>query len=119
MGKGADKLIKQLRESVQARRIVLVYQAGIANVFEVDSLNMSDYGRNAKRLMQADFRSCENFALGMKAAGCVVATAGCNMAGDIARQKWTTDLESLPFSDKFSPVGITKSLADRLAELGW
>ena len=92
------------------RRIVLVYQAGLANVFEVTSFNMSDYGRDAKRLMQADFRSCENFARGMQAAGCVVATAGCNMAGDIASHKWTIDLDSLPFSDKFCPVGITKSL---------
>lgn len=89
---------------MKSKKVVLVYQAGIANVFEVQSFNMSDYGRDAKRLLQADFRSCENFARGMAAAGCKVATAGCNMAGDIIGQRWTHDLDSLPFSDKFCPV---------------
>ena len=50
-------------------KVVLVYQAGIANVFEVDSLNLSDYGREARRLLQGDFRTCEAFARGCGAAG--------------------------------------------------
>ena len=88
----------------EMKKAVLVYQAGIANVFEVDCFNLSDFGREAKRLVQSDFRTCESFARGLAAAGCKVNTAGCNMAGDIAHQKWTADIEELPFSDKFSPV---------------
>jgi hypothetical protein len=85
-------------------RAVLVYQAGIANVFEVDSFNMADYGRDAKRLLQSDFRTCEAFARGMAAAGALVTSAACNMAGDVACQRWTDDLEAAPFSDQFRPV---------------
>lgn len=85
-------------------RAFLVYQAGIANVFEVDCFNLASYGREAKRLMQSDFRSCENFALGLKAAGVNVKTAACNMAGDIVNQTWSEDLDNQPFSDKFNPI---------------
>lgn len=86
------------------KRAVLVYQAGIANVFEVTAFNMADYGRDAKRLMQADFRSCENFARGLDCAGVKVATAHCNQAGDIVNARWSTNLDEAPFSDKFQPV---------------
>ena len=79
---------------------VLVYQAGIANVFEVSSTQLT----NRKRLMQGDFRSCEAFARGIKAAGVKVSTWACNQAGDITDSEWSNDLESQPFSDKFNPV---------------
>ena len=82
----------------------LVYQAGIANVFEVEAFNLADYGRDARRLLQDDFRTCETFARGLAAAGATVRTAACNMAGDIARSRWTTDLDSQPWSEKFRPV---------------
>jgi hypothetical protein len=85
-------------------KAVLVYQAGIANVFSVESFNMNPFGRNARRLLQSDFRSCENFARGMAAAGVKVASAFCNMAGDIVDQPWNTHLDTAPFSDKFRPV---------------
>ena len=83
---------------------VLVYQAGIANVFAVASLNLADYGRDAVRLLQSDFKTCESYARGLRDAGVTVRSAACNMAGDIARQRWTEDLESAPFSESFSPV---------------
>ena len=83
---------------------VLVYQAGIANVFAVDCLNLAPYGREARRLLQADFRSCELFARGLAAAGVRVGTAVCNRAGDVVDQRWSDDLDSAPFSDKFRPV---------------
>lgn len=86
------------------KRAVLVYQAGIANVFEVQSFNMADFGRDAKRLLQADFRSCEMFARGLDAAGVKVATAHCNMAGDITHQPWSVLLETAPFNEQFHPV---------------
>lgn len=87
-----------------SKRAVLVYQAGIANVFAVRSLNMADYGRDARRLFQADFRSCENFARGLALAGIIVRSATCNMAGDIISQPWSENMEDAPFSDQFSPV---------------
>lgn len=85
-------------------KYALVYQCGIANVFEVETLNLSPDGRNAKRIMQSDFRSCEMFALGLKHAGCYIYSAYCNMAGDITNQPWNSKLSDAPFSDKFHPV---------------
>jgi hypothetical protein len=82
----------------------LVYQAGLANVFELGNMSLDLVQRDAKRLMQSDFRSCENFALGLKAAGIVVTTAACNKAGDIINLEWDIDLDAQPFSDKFRPV---------------
>ena len=92
------------------KRAVLVYQSGIANVFAVTSFNMADFGRDAKRLMQGDFRSCECFARGLAAAGVKVASAQCNQVGDIIHAHWSTDLEEAPFSDKFMAVwsGVEK-----------
>ena len=86
------------------RKAVLVYQAGIANVFAVTAFNMADYGRNAVRLLQADFRACEWFAKGLAAAGYLVASAHCNQAGDIAHAKWSDELPDAPFFDKMCPV---------------
>lgn len=83
------------------KRAFLVYQAGIANVFAVDCHNLASFGRNARRLLQADFRSCAMFARGLAAGGCIVRTAACNQAGDIAESLWSEDLESQPFSDSF------------------
>jgi hypothetical protein len=85
-------------------RIMLVYQAGIANVFKVDSFNLADYGRDALMIYQGDFRGAIMFAHGAGYAGAIVRTAGCNMAGDIEHQKWTQDFDLLPFSDQFTIV---------------
>lgn len=85
-------------------RAVLVYQAGFANVFEVDCFNTRASGRTEKRLKQSDFRTCEAFAQGLAAAGTHVASMHCNMAGDVARQNWSNELDEAPFSDKFKPV---------------
>jgi hypothetical protein len=88
------------------KKYMLVYQAGIANVFEVKSFNLSDYGRDAKRLLQHAFEPCEWFARGLGAAGGTVRSAACNQAGDIISAHWTDDLESAPFSDLFHPIVI-------------
>ena len=85
-------------------RVMLVYQAGLANVFRVTSFNLADYGRDAVRLVQADFRTCENFAHGMGCAGAIVRTAHCNQAGDIAQARWSLALEDAPFSENQRPV---------------
>jgi len=91
-------------EEDTTKRAMLVYQAGIANVFEVESHNLADFGRDAKRLMQGDFYGCESFANGLAKAGYIVKSAACNMAGDIAKQKWSDDLDAQPFSESFRPV---------------
>lgn len=91
----------------ERKRFALVYQVGIANVFEVDCFNLSPFGRNARRVYQGDFRTAEDIAYGCGAAGAVVITAAANLAGDIAEAKWTDNLEEQPFSDKFNPVFFT------------
>lgn len=102
-------LSKQIGRSKAAkirstRKAVLVYQAGIANVFAVDSFNMSDYGRNAKRLLQHAFSPCEYFARGLAAAGFTIRTAHCNQAGDIVNAQWSEDLDAAPFCESFHPI---------------
>ena len=89
-------------------RVALVYQAGIANVFIVESFNLSDYGRDARRLLQSDFRSCESFARGMQAMGAIVRSVYANVAGDCSAAHWSDDLDAAPFSDKFRPVHTAK-----------
>jgi hypothetical protein len=89
---------------MKRRRFVLVYQAGIANVFQVKSFNLSDYGRNALRVYQGDFRTAEAIARGAALAGGNVKSAACNLAGDISSAHWTADLDGQPFREKFHPV---------------
>ena len=88
----------------RTRKAVLVYQAGIANVFAVDCFNLSPFGRNARRLIQSNFRTCEAFARGLAAAGVQVATAACNEGVDIVNRPWQTSLQDAPFCDSFRPV---------------
>ena len=88
----------------EEKRAVLVYQNGLANVFEVDSFNMADFGRNARRLFQHSFGQCEAFAQGLAAAGWKVASAGCPMTGDIAKERWTPYLDGCPHTDKMNPL---------------
>lgn len=90
------------------KKYALIYQAGIANVFEVETLNLNKEGRNAKRILQSDFRSCENFCEGLKHAGGYVYSAYCNMAGDINLFDWKEKLENVPFSESFHPVFTDK-----------
>ena len=87
-------------------KAVLVYQAGIANVFEVDTFAQDT--RNARRLLQHAFGPCESFTQGLAAAGCEVRSMACNKAGDIINEPWTSDLDSAPFSGSFSPVHACK-----------
>ena len=72
----------------------LVYQAGIANVFEMPSKD---------RLIQADFRSCEYFCRGLIAAGVNVKIWSCNMVGDIKSQIWAVGLDDCPFREQAHP----------------
>lgn len=82
-------------------KAVLVYQAGIANVFRVDCFNLADVRRNAERLYQGSFRSAVTFAKGIQATGTEVKTSACNQAGDIRQALWSEDFNSQPFNDQF------------------
>jgi hypothetical protein len=86
-----------------ARRFTLVYQIGIANVFEVECLNMAAFGREARRVLQADYRTCEQYARGLAEMGAIVATAHCDQSGDIAGSRWTEGAGDL-WGDKKRPV---------------
>lgn len=81
-------------------RFALVYQAGIANLFEVDSFNASDMGRNARRIYQGDFTSAARLAQGAGYAGAFVRTFWCNAAGDIAKMHWQKTSEGQPFAEQ-------------------
>jgi hypothetical protein len=89
----------------------LVYQAGIANVFEEipvrDTRSQASTGLTIRsdrvRVLQSDFRACESFCRGLKRAKKTVRVAWCNEAGDIQESFWRfSDFSSAPFSDKFA-----------------
>lgn len=81
------------------KRAMLVYQAGIANVFEVSCFNLAGYGREAIRLMQSDFKTCLAYVRGLGDCGVVVRSAHCNEAGDIVDRPWNDDLSEAPFRE--------------------
>lgn len=94
-------------------KAALVYQAGIANVFEVDCFNLAGgCMRLTRRLLQADFRTCEAFARGMAAAGATVLVASCNVAGDCANVKWTAGVDATPFREQTAYRNAVRNFID-------
>jgi hypothetical protein len=85
---------------MRSNKYVLVYQAGIANVFKVRCLNLADFGRDAERVYQGDFRTARAICHGLGLAGKVVRSAHCNRAGDVAACLWSEDLGGAPFSPR-------------------
>lgn len=85
----------------KSRKFMLVYQAGLANVFCVESFTLKPEGRNALRILQTDFSSAQVFCHGVTAGGGEIRVAGLNEAGNIADRVWTADRDSLPFRDQF------------------
>lgn len=82
------------------RNLVLVYQAGIANVFAVNKAHASAAKRETEtRVYQGDFRTAEAMIHGAWLAGACVHYAFCNEAGDVARRDWDTAEESAPFRE--------------------
>lgn len=102
------------------KRFALVYQAGIANVFETGPFNTADkYSRGfTTRVLQSGFRTAEAFCLGAMAAGASVAVASCNRAGDITGEDWTPGLEDCPFRGDARPVWNAHFL-DARSPKGW
>jgi len=88
------------------RRFVLVYQAGIANLFEVECFNMASFGRDARRLFQGSFNVAEYLARGiiLGNSDALVFSAYCNKAGDIKDADWETNLPDMPFFANAAPV---------------
>src|SRR5262245_53263728 len=101
----ARKVIRKRRPKPRAvRKAMLVYQAGIANVFEVDAFHLAPEGRNARRLMQNDFYTARIYCYGLAAAGATIRTAFCNQAGDITDETWSDDFDTLPFREHVAIV---------------
>ena len=79
------------------RRIALVYQGGMANVFDVtragDVPELPPFGRLPSavrhRLLQHAFAPCEWFAAGLVAAGVSVSVYHCDQAGDVVGLTWS------------------------------
>lgn len=94
------------RKQLNLSTASLVYQGGIANVFNTS-------GGVVTRLKQDDFRTCEAFAAGLLAAGVEVTTQYCNQAGDVQFSAWSEDLDDAPFSDQFRPVGKFRTARER------
>jgi len=83
----------------------LVYQAGIANVFEVEHCSPLAKERGETRLIhQGDFDWASAMAQGAAYAGAKVRTYACNKAGNIREIDWSEDLVNQPFSDKFRVI---------------
>lgn len=94
-------------------KLTLVYQAGIANVFQVQRFAMTPYLREeTDRVLQCDFRTAETFCRGAMYAGAEVETMACNLAGDISDATWSKDFEAQPFNDKFRPVFSDRNQAE-------
>lgn len=84
------------------KKFYLVYQAGIANVFE--RVTWTNGEGATSRVLQSDFRTCEIFCRGIRSMGGYVIPAWCNEAGDITNRQWNYDEFFLaPFDDKFAP----------------
>ena len=87
-------------------KIVLLYQCGIANVFRVNRFKRTAEGRNAVRLLQSDYHSCASFAAGAAAAGAMVRTEHCDLAGDVTDAPWNAGRGDL-WQDAKRAVGHT------------
>lgn len=83
-------------------KFVIVYQAGIANLFRVESFSAALPGTE-KRVAQDAFRVIESMAHGAILAGAAIRVASCNVAGDVAPHTWTRGLADCPFRDNASP----------------
>ena len=96
---------------------ILVYQAGIANLFCVPNSNvLAGYDRlglsaatralavlDTERVYQGDFRTAEAMARGAMLCGADVRIASCNRAGDIAGAPWVKGLDDCPFRNEANP----------------
>ena len=85
----------QLRKSVSVQ-VNSFNQAGQGFLFRTN--------RDAQRLLQGAFKTCETFARGLEANGTIVRSFHCNQAGDIINARWDADLSNAPFRASMAPV---------------
>ncbi len=86
------------------KRAVLVYQVGLANVFMVDPVVGADRIVGRRRMLQADYRSCELYAKGLRDAGSELEVAHCDEAGDVTRADWQPGAGDLWREKKYPPA---------------
>lgn len=63
------------------KRYALVYQNGIANVFDMD-------GDTPRRICQHAFDYCEAFCAGLAACGGAISVHHCDVLGEIVSLDW-------------------------------
>jgi hypothetical protein len=86
-----DRLISQ-----KVRMVCLVYQCGIANLFDASA------DANLERIYQGDYRTCENIARGILFSGGTVLVYHCEMAGECKLFDWNPGKGTL-WEDKRNP----------------
>lgn len=83
------------------RRFALVYQCGIANVFEC-------LPEGRKRVYQGSYQQGEDICRGILLAGVSVHVYHCDLAGDCDLQPWQTGRGELFGRSKRPPHGATE-----------
>jgi hypothetical protein len=89
-----------MSRKLQIKNAAIVYQGGIANVFNMGEADVL----RIQRLLQADFHTCESYIRGLIAAGTSVRVYSCNKAGDIANAQWTHGLADCPFRESTKAI---------------
>jgi hypothetical protein len=80
-------------------RAVLVFQAGIANVFALtrqkddDGIAYPGAPTLRRRVLQCDFQTASTYCRGLRDAGAKVRCAWCNECGDIIERKWSFNFD--------------------------
>lgn len=91
------------------RTFTLVYQGGIANVFDTTG------GGEPRRVLQHAFNVCEWYCRGAKAAGVEIHIAFCNVAGDCRLRVWSTPEDHAPFKDAMHYADLLAQPGERIA----
>lgn len=90
--------VEPFRAGVKVLRVALVYQCGIANVFQVNEASGFVGG-----LYQGGFRTAEALARGAWWAGATLDVMHCDEAGDITHREWKAGKGDLFGDEKHPP----------------
>jgi hypothetical protein len=91
-------------------KIMLVYlPEQVACVFKVDTFNLRDRDRNAKRLYEGDWKTAAALARAFRDAGAGVETVGSgNPWAKYKDSRWTDELHELPFYNEIELVHVVR-----------
>ncbi len=78
-------------------KLAIVYQAGLANVFEVTNFKKPF---RMRRVLQGSFAECERFCQGAEYMGAEIKAFSRNVAGDVSLHAWKEGIEDCPFREK-------------------